>query len=1819
MQDGAIDFDPYTVNKDGGKLITGRNLAWEKQIIFNVRGSDGELVLRNITYNEETQDQLAIEGPFLYNSNTSGYVDAYSGFGGFALHPLYAKIDIGTEISGKQSVYVPINVRVPVQDVLRLTVYHDDTLNPVWYEQYETLSVKFNGGKTEHTMYPDWSTVKYYTNPTLTREIANIYNADGTVYMTFNAFVREGDAPDGKPMGAKTHLDQNGETVYDGQLLTVRLDNIEQQEITGIKFFYDAENGKDIYSMQKEELDALYTEGQLLDTAYYTGDVYAQTHVNGGTAYGVDPVNFAAHPENYFGVGTRKGAYWGDVYNGTAVLISVNTTYTGVRYAKQSTEGGEDTYIESVDGEYRVDRDGQYVAINAPYIAYVQRFENAPTAFPFEGGERTAFAYIGDQQIAFNIRVPSLVADNVTVTVSGSETISDWPTDNRVEALNLQYDPYKEWQLPTQLTYSTVSGGKPVTTQIYWKESTAPQAGDIKQKRESSSLVFYVERKYSLYDGLSLQTDEYTACIRLTNYSSTERRALSVTLDDTYYAFDEFTFPTMGKLRRYTGSTQQDIGDVPITWDSTSLPNSEELYRGTFKRNAYAAVAGSGGAMLTVEKTVTIVNAFSLKDDLNGFTGSFDKLNLAYHLDAENFFKGLPTSGTVEIAGKSIPVKFKWAATYGLDGFSGTTTVTVSSEYMTADITNVNLTVDKVTVNDLTDGMQYILDPYATDSTLFEHGAMVSVNYSAEDGSEYTAQVKANYTLTELGGKRQDAYVYASEQDFYNNITRHFGNTYSLTVTLTCPGGGQSIDIEREVTIDVLDRTALYIDDYCYRSLTIDPFLHENADYLAKKLQLTTMLGVGDSVDAYFDWSAISAMIASGKGNNKFTVTAIVPVKSADGQYLLISDVMKYIEEEDFEKGIPTTYDANFITVDAFVTYMRNKEGNFTLDAEINRYMLAKQNVTVPVVILDRNIVGADFVFNSGVQYLYTDDSKYATFTKTAVGINDVTGERDDGRYFEITFNRETGMPQTFTFVNKFAYVEAEGLPSQLRLNFADGNSNIFRVTYDGAPTPEDVIRTSDTLRAPVKVHVFSGDPTNESSFEVIDPIEVEFVIRASQLSVSNTDAAYNNMSAGDYKYTFKVFNTSHRDTAFDRGNYANAVTYYVDGQFISADDWWNDGRSFSQGLATYTATWEKRHTNYQVLTKDNGIFREGDVTNAYFYTYNRSGKTYTQYTGTVSYASGSGEYRSEQGEKLYIFIYITKQTMTATWDTSVTSYTYMGGIARVQANLVGRTAALTASLSVPIAIESGRIISAKITDEDNNTTPAGGYKYWNSAANAFMLDPLAGTNTLFARQGGSYTGQRYSVQPDGSYIEDRDGIYGIRDGAYYLLSYKELGNYSHFPTQITVTFEDGSEHTMPITWNFSAVTISNKGGNYYARAIINGEGENNKTRSNGSVNEIGVQRIAFAVVVLDRSVKYFENTGLENLKGFANKSSKDYIDPYNYTVPNMPNSLTVRIGGAAVTDGHQTEDVDQQIYKTDNGQLTWVYNKFRPSYLGGVVYVTARIVAQDGNAQNIDIPFLVEQKVITKLESTLYTTNVTDSVAASAFELNPYDATRHKLPVGYKVTFAKSNPNWNGSEVTGFASTGSETVNYSYTAVSMPANANWTVSASGITSTAAGKTATIQVKGQEKVSVPLTAKAAVAGPSSMPWTPEASSANRTMYGSYTYGNVSMSVVWVGRAYVYPASQNGADETKLLTSYDVMFAEYGRNVELPYVGGQTVVYKLYCVIGAVVNINSQVVTTTIQGEDQGEFNGKAILRKGQVIPQGQFMSDTFYTRTIKKG
>ncbi|MDE7372480.1 MAG: hypothetical protein K2N18_00285, partial [Clostridia bacterium] len=629
-----------------------------------------------------------------------------------------------------------------------------------------------------------------------------------------------------------------------------------------------------------------------------------------------------------------------------------------------------------------------------------------------------------------------------------------------------------------------------------------------------------------------------------------------------YYLFGEFNIPTTVTMSVMGEGGEEQIHGVPIIWTNWSDPTAAEIEAGKFTRNF---------KLLTGGDTV-YAQEFNIKKDFT-IEGLGNYGELSYHLTADNYFNGLPTSSVLTVEDMTVPVTLYWNVTYGLDGFTDKTTVTVTSEYLIFSF-DVALTVDGITIEGISDGnggvqSAFMFDPYGVEGNLFASGELVNVSLAGGG----TAQFYANYDLKDIYSTVKGI---GSDKEFYANISKFFGKAYPVRVSYTYPDMDGAVD-GGIISVYVVDRTVYYAGNHEYRTIFFDPYIHSgDLSHLATSFNVITRLDRNMTVNsfkAYFDWTSLATLIR--QVQNK--------VPGAGDPLKYMATAMVYVEDNSATAGLYVFADITddgvenpkYITLEAYEDYMQAQcEEGETFINDKQTYRRVEQKFNLPVTILDRTVVSSELVLTKAFEELYVEE-KYATITRTIVGVDEL-GEHTDGRYMDIVKSKSTGLPTQMVFYNRYSYVGEEGLPKQIRLSYANGDVMTYKMTLENVPSFEMLNETAGIIKQNVKATIWNNG-------EAITEFTMEFVIRASALTVYNTNITYKDMSVGDYRYNFAPYvSASDNKNLFRTQNYDNQITYYVDGQFVSASAWWNEGREIGETV-TYNAAWTKRHAMYSV------------------------------------------------------------------------------------------------------------------------------------------------------------------------------------------------------------------------------------------------------------------------------------------------------------------------------------------------------------------------------------------------------------------------------------------------------------------------------------------------------------------------------------------------------------------------------------------------------------------------------------------------------------
>ena len=439
-----------------------------------------------------------------------------------------------------------------------------------------------------------------------------------------------------------------------------------------------------------------------------------------------------------------------------------------------------------------------------------------------------------------------------------------------------------------------------------------------------------------------------------------------------------------------------------------------------------------------------------------------------------------------------------------------------------------------------------------------------------------------------------------------------------------------------------------------------------------------------------------------------------------------------------------------------------------------------------------------------------------------------------------------------------------------------------------------------------------------------------------------------------------------------------------------------------------------------------------------------------------------------------------------------------------------------------------------------------------------------------------------------------------------------ESGYHKYFPAYATFTFANGTEVNLPISWKFGIATLGYAGGTYNITAVVDG-------------SEYGVdeQEVLARLVIINRSavsVVEAENPELISNVGYLRHDggAQTYINPYEYFSSSLvlPEHLTVNVNGK---DGNEVI-----TFRTDdeNYTLGWSTGDFRPTYNGGITYLTALLTGPDGSTQKFQIPFLVQRVLATKITTLYrmdeervaspvvknsrydvapYTSNVTGGVAGNYF-IDAGVAASYTVPEGIKATFSVENPVVDAEgNLTGFVASANGGTGwdkhangdkfskvFAHVSVTMPANFKLTAALLAGNETVSELYANMQLGTGERIQIPVKINAKTNDGTTL----------RSGNTLRTRLNNGVGVAWSGIAITY-----AADGTTEVARYSVTIASNRSTYTLASVGGRKTVYYLVPYVGAVVDVTSALLDTTTAPANitSGSI---VVIARGQEVPAG---------------
>ena len=780
----------------------------------------------------------------------------------------------------------------------------------------------------------------------------------------------------------------------------------------------------------------------------------------------------------------------------------------------------------------------------------------------------------------------------------------------------------------------------------------------------------------------------------------------------------------------------------------------------------------------------------------------------------------------------------------------------------------------------------------------------------------------------------------------------------------------------------------------------------------------------------------------------------------------------------------------------------------------------AEQQVNAPLMVISRAIENVRFVF---------DDSYTLLTVSTALTTVTYTYTNADGALFDVIYTKSTMMPEQIVFRNPYGYYGLNSLPGKVEIVFAGtGEIREYAVTY----TVGDVDQASG-MPMNVKMNIVSDGESG--NFDVLKDMLISTSVK------SLTVTRYNSTIAADDLVTLnnvfgvygtESYNGSILSTPYDTSAYADEFTLFVDGMFVTKANW-------DSYYSTLTVA-DGSRALYSRLASDNG--------EVYYYSYSNASRSY--------------ELTVESDDAL-VFIYSVSGTVKiASWNAFGIKYTYAGGIRYATARVsYPFDASNSVNISVPVQIVDATIISARYNVSSFNTT--------------VNPDISVDGNIVYLT---SDKKNYFDVSSQTFYFDPFSGI-DVREQVKINVSGREFSVYKYFPLNADIVTAGGATGTGTyVTWDLSSLRWDYEGGSFTAATSVIAA---DTGADFGISNPVKAQtfrplntNIRVASKVAEK-VTSGANSSLVNLWGYAGNGVNTItaIDPYTFNASQFASKLpaTLRVD---LADGNwQDFSTSSSDYK-----LEWSLASFNPTYLGGRTYVTANLTGPDGSTQAFRIPFLVQRVLVTNITGTKGGLGSSvkfgfdaNGVATSTYEINPYNPASQKLPVGYSVTFSVSNPtNYEGTE---FGTPSSTTRTYDYIAVAMPSygltveNAKKGLASAG--------TASMQIDGQQRISIPVSLAQKVA-PAGLKPTRNGNTLTTSIRG--------YSVVWYGTASV---SYGGGTAT-----YTVMFASPDASYTIPAIKDRSVTYDLTAYIGAIVDASGRVLDLKDNGEPNCQYTYK---------------------------
>ena len=866
---------------------------------------------------------------------------------------------------------------------------------------------------------------------------------------------------------------------------------------------------------------------------------------------------------------------------------------------------------------------------------------------------------------------------------------------------------------------------------------------------------------------------------------------------------------------------------------------------------------------------------------------------------------------------------------------------------------------------------------------------------------------------------------------------------------------------------------------------------------------------------------------------------------------------------------------SNYLTEDSALPLAGARYNDNTItatDGSGNTY-----TAVVPLIVNARTVTDTEIVLHDSFSLVSTT-RRFSNLVRRYNG---------EGQVVEVSYSLDTLMPTAITVYNAFAFADSNPFAvndgnAAIDVTFADGDEvKTYGFVIGGLTVPTSAA-ASTTLSCPYEITYGGGSGAVFSG-----TIEVTFSALRINANNIDSDIAYNDLGGTeDGRVYFAPY-----DNMVLKGN-TLPTPYGTDGTALS-----------KLGLGTTG--------NVKVYVDGMFVTRE----QAAVYTAVAEGAEAARYTlleGRSYNASGNSYVLAEGDTGAYVYVYAAAYVLDGdelTWDHSGITYNYNGGYKRTTVSIAH--AGVTGSILMPVYIASGRITKLHFVNAAGDGSAPDYSAYFGegntTGAEYFAAHYIDGQLVFDPADG---------LDPD-ALIQvpgEDDGV--MVDGTEYV----------YFPAKVGFVTADGATvDAREVTWsNLASIRNTYRGGEFGARltvpAVTSEDGKTTYVAAQGFTAEEFVKVEERTVIegtdASSHGLQAVETSGTSGpfvtsgsvlARGWADRSglgTNEYIDPYDFDIAEFRTeaekitAVTVEITGVGVvrfsTSGLGGPVTTDDPTPDDEGyMLAWNFTSMSVNYLGGRVALIAELTGPDGGVQTYEIDYLVQRKVVSNISgykggtfSSAVGTDVSSSnfgraittdsntgvITPNYYEIDPYSPASQKLPTGWNVTFAVSEPVFDVTtgEVTGWTDRGTESEKYSYITVIMPATAAVTVdnAVKGVTS--AGD-ATMQIDGGQRIRIPVSIM-------QKKWSGTYTASSSTTLPGSTNG---FTIVWYGKVSV---PFNGGRST---ASYDVTLVNpTGGNITVPVINGKEVTYTLTAYIGAVVDASGKVLdwTTNKAGE-----------------------------------